>query len=102
MFLLPLIMIGQNLQGKHAEFRAEAEYEVIIKTAREIETVLKHLENQNKLSLEMLGNLQSIKKRIEQDRSDLKWPTVFINHLSIHWTWYFVKLNLKRSFLLRP
>src|SRR3990167_3773792 len=27
-FLMPLLLIGQNLQGKHAEARAEADYEV--------------------------------------------------------------------------
>ena len=30
-FLMPLIMVGQNLQGKHAEARAEADFEVNIK-----------------------------------------------------------------------
>jgi uncharacterized membrane protein len=51
--LMPLIMIGQNLQSKHAEARAEAEYEVNVKAEQEIETILTHLENQS----EMLGEL---------------------------------------------
>ena len=36
--LMPLIMIGQNLQSKHSEIRAEHEYETSIKSEREIET----------------------------------------------------------------
>lgn len=61
-FLMPLIMIGQNLQSKHAEARAEADFEINTKAEIEIQTVLQHLENQNKLivkqnnlMLELLG-----------------------------------------------
>lgn len=35
-FLMPLIMIGQNLQGKHAEIRAENDYQVNLKAEKEI------------------------------------------------------------------
>src|SRR6476661_4284690 len=38
--LMPLIMIGQNLQGRHTEIRAEADFEVNVKAEREIETIL--------------------------------------------------------------
>ena len=58
-FLMPLIMIGQNLQGRHAEARAEADYEVNTKAEQEIETILLHLENQNKLILEILKKLET-------------------------------------------
>lgn len=60
-FLLPLIMIGQNLQGRHAEIRAESDFEVNIKAEREIETILQHLENQNDLILKILQHLEEIK-----------------------------------------
>ena len=53
-FLMPLIMIGQNLQSKHSEARAEADFEVNTKAELEIETILQHLENQNKLILQLL------------------------------------------------
>lgn len=36
LFLLPLIMIGQNLQGRHAELRAESDYEINLKSEKEI------------------------------------------------------------------
>lgn len=57
-FLMPLIMIGQNLQGRHAEVRAEADFEVNTKAEREIEAILLHLENQNKVMLEILTRLE--------------------------------------------
>lgn len=44
--LMPLIMIGQNLQGRHTEARAESDYEVNVKAEREIEAILLHLESQ--------------------------------------------------------
>jgi uncharacterized membrane protein len=53
-FLMPLLMIGQNLQSKHSETRAENHYEVSIKTEEEIDTIIKHLENQNELLEELL------------------------------------------------
>jgi len=57
-FLMPLIMIGQNLQGRHAEKRADADYEVNIQSGREIETILQHLENLNQ-------KLEKIHQRLE-------------------------------------
>lgn len=47
-FLMPLLMIGQNLQGRHSEIRAEAEYGMNIKEEKSLETIIMHLENQNK------------------------------------------------------
>ncbi len=58
-FLMPLIMIGQNLQGRHAEARAQADFEVNTKAEQEIETILLHLENQNRLMLEILKKLEA-------------------------------------------
>jgi len=57
-FLMPLIMIGQNLQSDHAEVRAEADFEVNTKAEREIETILMHLENQNEIIMEILKKLE--------------------------------------------
>ncbi|MEI6050813.1 MAG: DUF1003 domain-containing protein [Bacteroidota bacterium] len=56
-FLMPLIMIGQNLQSDHAEIRAEADFEVNTKAELEIETILMHLENQNNIIMEILEKL---------------------------------------------
>jgi uncharacterized membrane protein len=57
-FLMPLIMVGQNLQSRHAEARAEADFEINTKAEREIEVVLQHLERQNDLILEILERLE--------------------------------------------
>lgn len=62
-FLMPLIMIGQNLQGRHAEKRAESDYEVNVKSEREIEAILLHLERQNDLILKVLKNTEKGKDR---------------------------------------
>jgi len=58
-FLMPLIMIGQNLQGRHSEFRAQADFEVNIKAEQEIEAILLHLENQNELILQILNRIDA-------------------------------------------
>jgi uncharacterized membrane protein len=57
-FLMPLIMIGQNLQGRHAERRAEADFEVNVRAEKEIEVILMHLEHQNDLILKILKNIE--------------------------------------------
>jgi len=59
LLLMPLIMVGQNLQGEHAEARAEADFEVNTKAELEIETILLHLENQSTLMLEILKRLEA-------------------------------------------
>ena len=55
--LMPLIMVGQNIQGKHADARAENDLEVNIKAEQEIEVVLHHLEYQNTLLIVMMEKL---------------------------------------------
>ncbi len=62
-FLMPLIMIGQNIQGKHADLRADHDLETDRKAEKEIETVLLHLENQNKLILDILHKIESLEKQ---------------------------------------
>jgi len=57
-FLMPLLLIGQNLQGRHAERRAEADFDVNVKAEKEIETILLHLETQNDLMLKILNKLE--------------------------------------------
>lgn len=56
LFLSPLIMVGQNLQSRHAEARAENDYNVNVKSEQEVEAILQHLENQNDLILQILEN----------------------------------------------
>ena len=60
--LMPLIMVGQNLQGRHAETRAEADFEVDTKAEREIEAILLSLEMQNDLILKILHRVEGRSK----------------------------------------
>jgi len=62
-FLMPLIMIGQNLQSKHAELRAEEDFSINKKAEIEIETILMHLENQNDLIVQILKRLEEAENK---------------------------------------
>lgn len=57
--LLSVIMVGQNLQNKHSEARANADFDVNVKAELEIETILQHLENQNNTLSEMQKKLEN-------------------------------------------
>ncbi len=61
--LMPLIMIGQNIQGKHAELRAEHDFETDTKAEKEVETILMHLENQQELILQILQKIEKLEQR---------------------------------------
>jgi uncharacterized membrane protein len=77
LLLMPLIMVGQNVQGRHSEIRADHDLEVNVKAEGEIEIVLQHLEYQTKILIAMvekLGvNFDSTSREInlEHDQSEL-------------------------------
>ena len=58
LFLMPLIMIGQNVQSRHADLRAEADLKINVQAELEIETILLHLEYQNDLKLKILKYIE--------------------------------------------
>lgn len=58
LFLMPLIMLGQNVQAKLADQRAEADLKINIQAELEIETILSHLEYQNELMIEILKDIE--------------------------------------------
>lgn len=60
LILLPLVMVGQNLDSKVTDERAQADFEVNQKAENEIEVVIAHLENQNEL-------LSEISKKLERN-----------------------------------
>lgn len=47
-------MIGQNLDARHSEARAEADFEVNTKAEQEIEIILTHLEQQSQMILDLI------------------------------------------------
>ena len=57
--LMPLIMVGQNVQGAHAESRAEYDLKVNVKAEEEIEVILKHLERQNTMLIDLTRGLDA-------------------------------------------
>ncbi len=60
--LMPLIMVGQNIQGMHEDLRSEHDYTTDKKAEKEVETILLHLENQQKLILEILHRIEKLEK----------------------------------------
>ena len=48
LLLMPLIMVGQNLQTRHSEARAEEEYRTVGKIFHDNETALAHLDAQDR------------------------------------------------------
>jgi uncharacterized membrane protein len=57
--LMPLIMVGQNIQGRHSELRADHDLDVNVKAEKEIEIILEHLEYQNTMLLAMVDKLSA-------------------------------------------
>jgi uncharacterized membrane protein len=55
--LLSVIMVGQNLQNKHSEARAQSNFDVNVKSELEIETIIQHLENQNEILSEIVKKI---------------------------------------------
>jgi uncharacterized membrane protein len=56
--LMPLIMVGQNLQGRHTEIRAQLDFEINQKAEKEIMVVLRHLEHNTDLVLQLMRHLE--------------------------------------------
>jgi uncharacterized membrane protein len=52
--LMPLIMVGQNIQGRQSEARAQHDLDVNIKAEAEVELILRSLERQNEILMAML------------------------------------------------
>lgn len=47
--LMPLIMVGQNIQGRHAEARADQDFTINQKAELEVEEIIRHLEIQTEI-----------------------------------------------------
>lgn len=60
--LMPLIMVGQNLQARHSELRAENDFEVNVRAEAEIKQILLKLELQQDL-------IESLTLRITGDQN---------------------------------
>ena len=56
--LLPIIMVGQNVQGAHADARAEADFEINQKAEAEIEKLLNGIRSIDERTLAILKHLK--------------------------------------------
>jgi uncharacterized membrane protein len=64
--LMPLIMVGQNLEERHDQLRAQADFEISLKAEAEIQAVLQHLVNQNALMFEMLRRIEHLEQSTDR------------------------------------
>jgi len=55
--LMPLIMVGQNLQGRHSEIRAQLDFEVNTKAEQEVLVILRDLERNTDLLIQLMKHL---------------------------------------------
>lgn len=60
LLLMPLIMVGQNIQGRHAEIRAEEEFKTAESSHKDIEYILIHLDKQDKELLKQTKLLKEL------------------------------------------
>ena len=59
LLLMPLIMVGQNVQSAHADARAEADFKVNTKAEDEIEKLLEGLRQIDRRTLEIVRRLEA-------------------------------------------
>jgi len=60
LLLMPLIMVGQNIQSRHAEIRADEEYKTTMTSYKDIEHILAHLDAQDQELLKQTGILEKL------------------------------------------
>jgi uncharacterized membrane protein len=48
LLLMPLIMVGQNIQGRHAELRSDEEYKTTLSSYNDLQAIMVHLDEQDK------------------------------------------------------
>lgn len=60
LLLMPLIMVGQNVQSAHADARAEADFEVNTKAEEEVEKLLRGLREIDERTLEIARRLEAM------------------------------------------
>ena len=56
--LMPLIMVGQNVQGRHTEIRAQLDFEVNQKAEKEVMVILHNLEHNTDLLVQLMQHLE--------------------------------------------
>jgi uncharacterized membrane protein len=65
LLLMPLIMVGQNIQGRHAEIRTDEEYKTTMTSYHDIEHILAHLDEQDKELLKQSKLLENLVEKFK-------------------------------------
>lgn len=68
LLLMPLIMVGQNIQGRHAELRSDEEYRTTVSSYYDIEQILRHLEAQDRQILKQSQMLEKLISKSDSNR----------------------------------
>lgn len=69
LLLMPLIMVGQNLQGRHSEIRAEEEFKTTESSYKDIEEILVRLDQQDQQMKKQLTLLVELSEAIKKQTS---------------------------------
>ena len=76
LILMPLIMVGQNVQSRHAELLAQHDYEINVKAEKEVDIILHHLDHLDKMlviALEKLGvNMHDVLEQVDHPETEIK------------------------------
>jgi uncharacterized membrane protein len=62
LLLMPLIMVGQNIQGRHTELRADEEYKTTTTSFHDLEQIMAHLDAQDKELLRQSAMIEDLLK----------------------------------------
>ena len=73
-WLMPLLLVGQNIQGRHSEARAEADYLVNQKSFADAETILNRIEAMDRRLLELQQRDEVILQKIAANWEKLGAP----------------------------
>lgn len=60
LLLMPLIMVGQNIQGQHTELRADEEYKTTTTSFHDLEQIMAHLDAQDKELLRQSAMIEDL------------------------------------------
>jgi uncharacterized membrane protein len=58
--LMPLLLIGQNIQGMRTDIRGEHDYDTDKRAEKEVQSVLLNFQKQEKLILEILSKVEAL------------------------------------------
>jgi uncharacterized membrane protein len=69
--LLPIIMVGQNVLGRHAEIQADEQFKTVGKTYHDLEQMALHLQAQDAEMLKHAKILEEHTKILEEQNTEL-------------------------------